>query len=178
MLIKEIQLPIFPYKSRRGVAERLVKKYFMRQGFEVYRGARIMGWHTLRYFMYPNVRRVYDRVEFLLRKKLQASYPAFRARISHKGLPDFFLYRKYPGECWMFVEAKLGNECLGKHQLKQLQFLEESGFLCAVVRVKKALCRIEIKRVYENRRVSEEVLLKQQKIRLRYPKDKALSQNI
>ena len=40
MIIKELRLRNYPYKSRKGLSEKLAEKYLRKNGYEVFRGSR------------------------------------------------------------------------------------------------------------------------------------------
>lgn len=171
MILQELTLSKFPYVSRKGLSERLVKCYLQKKGYEVYRSVRIIGKeYSLRYIMYDNVQRAYDRVESLLRRKLQDKYERFCEEITCKGLPDFFVYRRRPVEEWIFVEVKLEHESIKPCQSIMLKRLEEIGFLCRIIRIKKASYVKVAKAVWDGNRWVKRVIEKQQKLKKRYPK--------
>ncbi len=165
MIYKEVQFRNYPYKSRTGLAERIVKGYFEKRGFEVYRGIRtIVRQRTLRYFLYENVKRAYDRVETIIREHLQDRHREFVNSQSLKGMPDFIIHRKYPGKMTAFVEVKFEHESIKKHQKDCLAKLESFGFVSMIVRVKSKVRTVEI--------LDNGKAIIQQKLRLHYPKTK------
>ena len=118
MLIKEIKLKDYPYSSRKGLSERIVKNYFLKSGFEVFKGNYILGREfSSNYYLYENVQNKYRRFEQIIQQKIGIDLDFVRNSILKiQGVPDFFVYRKLDDKSF-FVEVKLENE-----QIKQRQY--------------------------------------------------------
>ncbi len=174
MLIKELQLRNFPYKSRKGLAERLVKRYFEKRGYEVFRGLRVLGREfSVNYYEYENVRQKYDRMEKILYERLGDRLLEFRKAIfKAKGVPDFIVSKD--DECF-FVEVKLEHESLKPNQQPCLKLLESYGFNTAVIRVKSRPFRIQSEVNLEDKQ--KKVLVRQERLRLRYTASKRKSRS-
>ena len=84
MIIKELVLREYPYKNKRGLSERLAKKYLEKKGYYVVRGRRVLGkGNSTNYYLFPNVRNMYDKIEKILEKKLDLSLKYFRKIITN-----------------------------------------------------------------------------------------------
>ena len=144
MIINELQLNNYPYATRHGLAERLVRRHFEKKGFEVYRGYQVLGKeHSLNYEKYEPVARRYDRLEEILYRKLYGGLLYLREVIRlTAGVPDFFIH--FNGYC-AFVEVKMEHESIKKHQYECMRFLEGLGFECIVVRLKRKIYRQKIR---------------------------------
>jgi len=161
MLIKEVQLRDYPYLSRKGLAERLARRYFERNGYDVFRGYAILR-NSINYHKYENVRKKYDRLERILLKRLGLCLYLLREELG-RGIPDFFLYRKDDNNC-LFAEVKLEHEQIKPHQFACMKVLEEYGFKVIVLRMKSKIYRAEILLHNGDRRI----LVKQEKLRKKY----------
>lgn len=167
MLEKQVQLRNWSYKSKRGLAERLAKRYLENSGFKVFRGVRILGkeW-SINYDLYENVRRTYDRVDDLLVKKLGLKLYELRDALSWKGIPDFFLCRKRGSkEDLCFAEVKLNNEQIKDHQFDCMHLLEQYGFTIFIIRIKEKVLAPEIIRDAQTKK--KIMVLKQETLRRR-----------
>ncbi|MBD3204498.1 hypothetical protein GF327_09480 [Candidatus Woesearchaeota archaeon] len=177
MIIKDLKLRDYPYKSRKGLSERLAKKHFKKKGFEVFRGSAVLGKrNSFYYYIYPNVKNKYDRLEKILEKKLDKSLVFFRKLLRvTKGIPDYFVFRDID-EKMMFVEVKLEHEQIRIHQFEAMSLIEAYGFDVIVVRYKKKIYRkktkIDLKGdIRENKKLKNRVVLvKQEKLWKRYEK--------
>ncbi len=140
MIIEELKLRNYPYKSRKGLSETIAKNHFQKRGFEVFRGTMILGkeW-SVNYGLYENVKKKYDRLEAILFKKLKMKLYDLRAELKG-GIPDFFVYKLKDS---FFAEIKLEHEQVKAHQFKCLKLLEEYGFKVRVLRVKSKPYRLK-----------------------------------
>ena len=163
MLIKEVQLRDYPYKSKRGLAERLAKRYFEKNGYELFRGYAILR-NSTNYYLYENVKKKYNRLENILLGKIGLNLYLLREQL-HKGIPDFFLYRKQDNDCF-FAEIKLEHEQIKSHQLNCMELLESFGFKVIVLRIKSKIYRAEIMMNLNDK--TKVILVKQNKLRKRY----------
>ncbi len=138
MLIRELRLRDYPYKSRKGLSERFVKSFLRKKGYEVFRGTTILGpVYSVNYHLYDNVRKKYERLEEILCERLGEALPSFRSSLP-SGIPDFFAYCKKES---FFVEVKLEHEHIKKHQLECMSYLEKHRFKVVVFRIKKNVYR-------------------------------------
>jgi len=166
MIIKEVQLRNYAYKSRKGLAERQIQKYLERQGYEVFRGTMILGQsHSYYYYRYSNVKQKYDRLEILLISRCDLNQ--LRKSIAWKGIPDFFAHRKTDNKT-MFVEVKLEHEQLSKAQFEQIRILESFGFNVVVIRLKQKIYREETAVDVENKKCV--ITIRQEKLWKRWEK--------
>jgi len=163
MLIKEVQLRDYPYKSKRGLAERLARRYFEKNGYEVFRGYAIKK-KSENYDKYLNVKKKQDRLETILIKKLGLQFYILKQEL-RTGIPDFFLYRKQDNDCF-FAEIKMEHEQLKSHQLRCISLLESFGFKVVVLRIKSKIYRAEILMNLNDK--TKVILVKQNKLRKRY----------
>lgn len=179
MIIKEIKLRDYPYKRRRGLAERLARRHLEKMDYEVFRGRSVLGKeYSLYYDKYENVRRKYDRLERVLRELMGLQLDILREDIRRRnGIPDLFVARQRGMSVEaMFVEVKLEHEQVRPHQLKCMRLLERWGFRCMLLRIKRSVYRKESRvdlegDLYEKRKLSERrVLVKQEKLWRRYEK--------
>ena len=142
MILKELQLKRYPYKTRRHLSERLVRAYFQKKGYEVFRGRSVFDSEfSSHHGLFENVRRTYDRLEEILDEKLGSNLQAFRETLT-SGIPDFLIHR--PGE-YIFVEVRLEHEPIQSHHLSSMAFLEGFGFDVMVLRVKTKPYRLQVK---------------------------------
>ncbi len=138
MVIRELRLRDYPYKSRRGLAERLVRKYLEKKGYDVFRGYSILGKECSAYYdEYENVRKKYDRLEVILLNRLGLRLYELRELLD-SGIPDYFASK---ADDVFFVEVKLEHEQIKGHQLECMQLLEKFGFKVVVLRIKKKVYR-------------------------------------
>jgi len=163
MLIKEVQLRNYPYKSRFRLSERLAKKYFERKGYEVFRGHAMLK-NSINYAHYESVRKKYDKLEHILLQKLGLNLYLLREQLQ-KGIPDFFVYRKQDNDCF-FAEIKLEHEQIKSHQLECMRLLESFGLKVVVIRIKSKLYRVEIDMNPDTK--NKKIWVKQEKIRSKY----------
>lgn len=130
MIQINIEAP-FKIKSRKGLAEKIIRKKLEQKGWLVWRGGYI---HCLRKDeLYPNVERKYT----LLRNLLQQYHPGtvealeFYSHV-HKGMPDFLCYKNTR---FRFIECKLDHESISKWQKRCFKFLIELGFDVCIYRL-------------------------------------------
>lgn len=166
MILQELKLRNYPYKTRRQLSEKLVHQYFLKKGYEVFRGTRILGHEgSLNYELYPNVKRKYDRLEKILYKKLGLHLWTLRELLG-KGIPDFFVHK---GNTSFFVEVKLEHESIKKHQLACMKLLTEFGFDSVIIRVKsKPHLLKKIVEVNEDHLETVYVVSKQERLRKKW----------
>jgi hypothetical protein len=166
MHVKEIRLRDYPYKSHRGLAERIVRGYYVKRGFEVFRGSMLLGKeYSQRYTQYLTVRRRYDRLELALESAVGNDLPALRKRVSKcRGIPDFAIMRG----SLAFVEVKLEHEHIKPHQLHCMQILEQYGFKVYVVRLKKKPYRLHT--IVNLKSTGKTVVATQERLWKRYAK--------
>jgi len=143
MIIKELQLKKYPYKSRKGLSEKVAKNYFEKKGYKVFRGTMILGKHfSINYELYDNVKKKYDILERILLRKLGLDIYFLRnLLIEIKGIPDYFIYRNKQDN--FFAEIKLEHESVKLHQLECMKILEKFNFQCYLIRIKSKPYRIE-----------------------------------
>jgi hypothetical protein len=141
MQVKEIQLRNYPYKSRKGLSEKIAKKYFQKKGYEVFRAAMVLGKEFSFYYEeYENVKNKYDRLEKILIKKLNLKLYNFRKELLEAGgIPDYFIHRI---GTYIFTEIKLEHESIKPHQLQCMKIIESYGFQTMLIRIKSKLYRI------------------------------------
>jgi len=161
VIIKELKLREFPYRSRRGLSERLANHYFGQRGYEVFRGTMVLGREfSVNYELYENVKRKYDRLEAILTERLGLRLWVMREELTG-GIPDFFVHK--PGDCF-FAEIKLEHEQIKPHQLQCAAKLEGFGFKVMLLRIKskpyKLLSNVKLDGAGE-----KEVLVRQKRFR-------------
>ena len=169
MIVEELPLRNYQYKSKRGLSERIAKKYFLRLGYEVFRGTMLLGkeW-SFNYDKYENVQKKYDRIEKILMDFLGLRIWSLRAQLAFGGIPDFFVYKKRKMH---FVEVKLEHEQIKPHQLQCMALLERYGFQTRVLRIKQRPFRLRTKveldidpaTTKENMKLSNRIVLEKQK---------------
>jgi|TARA_B100000315_G_C14380264_1_gene497106 hypothetical protein len=170
MIIKELQLRNYSYKNRKGLSESLVRRYFEKKGYEVFRGRQVLGKQfSKRYKELEAVKKRYTRLETLLKEQLGKDLLKFRKAIFKlSGIPDFFLHKA--GYCF-FVEVKLEHEQIKNHQLQCMKALELFNLPCYIYRIKSKPYRIlsEIRlegSLEENKKLkNRKILVKQEKIK-------------
>ncbi len=141
MIIKELKLRNYPYKTRRGLAEKIAKRYFEKQGYEVFRGMMILGREYSMNYGYENVRKKYERLERILYKELRLKLLLIRGMLKEKkGIPDFFLYKR---NRMLFVEVKLEHEALRNNQIECIKILEDFGLKVMLLRIKSKPYRVK-----------------------------------
>jgi|SRR3989344_1827136 len=166
MILQELKLRNYPYKSRHRLSERIVRNHFLKSGFEVFRGTSILGAEQSMYYdLYPNVRKKIDRLERILLGKIGLKLWILRNIVSN-GIPDYFIHKN--GKSF-FVEVKLEHESIKKNQLNCMQLLENFGFDIFIIRVKENPYRIKsVVKVTDERLNILKVLVKQERLRKRY----------
>ncbi len=141
MIIKELKLRNYPYKTRRGLAEKIAKRYFEKHGYEVFRGRMLLGREYSMNYEYENVRKKYERLERILYKKLRLKLLLIRGMLKEiNGIPDFFLYKH---SNMLFVEVKLEHEALKNNQIECIKILEDFGFKVMLLRIKSKPYRVK-----------------------------------
>ncbi|MFC1769190.1 VRR-NUC domain-containing protein [Nanoarchaeota archaeon] len=121
----------------------------------------------MNYDIYPNVRRKIDRLEEILLKQLGLRLYLLRQTVG-SGIPDYFVHKKNES---FFVEVKLEHETIKKHQLMCMKRLEEFGLDVYIVRIKSKPYKLKSLVDVENDRLMiMKVLIRQEKLRLRYRK--------
>jgi hypothetical protein len=167
MIIQEIKLKNYPYKSRRGLSEKLAKNLFVKNGYEVFRSVMIFGKEfSVNYNLYENVKKKYDRLEEILINRFNIDF--IRQKIkSRKGLPDYLIFKD---NIFLFVEVKLEHEQIKKHQLQCMKLLEELNFNVMILRIKSKPFRLKsIVDLNNGLNLSNKRVLEQQKkIKLHY----------
>ena len=167
MIITQIQLRNYPYKSRRGLSEKIVKDHFTKQGYKIFRGIRILGKeNSINYYLYPNVKKKYDELENIMRSILGKNLENLRNLVKiTNGIPDFFIFDPITKKS-KFIEVKMENEYIKKNQLECMEFLQSFGFETWVLRVKKKIY-LEKVEIDNGRRM---VVAKQEKLWKKYSK--------
>ncbi len=117
-----------PRGPRRGMAERLLRAYFERQGWMVWRGGIL---HKLTAVdIYPNVQKKYAKLQIIVEQERKDSWEFLQLLCAvHYGMPDFVMYRR---GVLKFVECKLGHEQLNDYQKNCLPRLKKLGFIVEV----------------------------------------------
>jgi hypothetical protein len=172
MILQELKLRSYQYKSRRGLSEYLAKNHLSKRGYEVFRGTMVLGreWST-NYEKYENVKAKYDRLEGILLRKLGLRLWQLRDELTG-GIPDYFAHRSRD-DCF-FAEIKLEHEQVKQHQLSCMALLEQFGFRVVVLRLKSRPYRLKAEvsldgDIKENMRLgNREVLVRQEKMRMRW----------
>jgi hypothetical protein len=178
MIIKELKLRNYPYKSKKGLAEKLAKKYFIKKNYEIFKGRLILGReYSTNYFLYNNVKQKYSRFDRIIIEQINSNKKYLEKLLKiTKGIPDFFVFRK-TDKNMMFVEVKLEHEQIKENQYEAMSFLEAYGFKVMVLRFKNKIYRkkskINIKKdIKENKKLSKrKILVKQEKIWKKYEKN-------
>lgn len=123
-LVKHVYVPISRgYTTNVGLSERQFRIRLEKAGWEVWRGGSIAILRADE--VYPNVRRKYTRLSFLMEKYHPGLFERLEYFCSvHHGMPDFLCFRN---DQFKFVECKFKYEQLSRKQKKCIQKLQDFG---------------------------------------------------
>lgn len=126
ILVVSVPARSYPYKSRKGLAERQLRKRLERNGWQVFRGGFIYG---LSADLYEPVKKRYEYLAHLLLSTFGQSTFGYLCYLClvHHGMPDFLCYHPTLQQ-FKFVECKLGHERLSSRQKETIRLLVQHGF--------------------------------------------------
>lgn len=122
----------FEYKTNRGLSEKLVKNYYSKKGYLVWKGEYLRFLGNESFYVYQKEK--YDKLIYEIKSKIGTKrfWKLIIYLKAFSGIPDFIIKKN---EELIFVEVKLNNESIKKNQLNSMLFLKEIGLNSVIVRV-------------------------------------------